>query len=158
VTYAAAHNYQTAHIDKAAQEARAQMKYKELVGNKVLKPLYSNGWYKVDDQPTLGDQTKVVQEWSENSGNVNEFWGAGTNFTAAVLDFRIPIFGSTNPDGDGSGSNFKTYLSSDLGREPTEAECIQFTAARWAAIRDLGSGYSTGTSDDGYYPMTDDGC
>lgn len=162
VTYATAHNYSTAHIDLKAQEARGQMKYLELLGNPVLKPLYTNGWYKVDAQPFLGDLTKAVPGWADATGGVNEFWGAGTSFTAAILDFKVPFFGSTNPEGDGTGSGFKTFLSSNLGREPTEAECIQFTAARWAAIRNLqvsgGASYSTGTSANGYYPMTDDGC
>jgi hypothetical protein len=162
VTFATARNYAAANIDLAAQEARAKMKYQELLGNPSLKPLFTNGWYQVEAEPDLGDLTKVIPGWTAASEGFNEFWGAGTNFTAKVLDFNIPFFGSTSPDGDGTGSEFKTYLSSSLGREPTEAECIAFTAARWAAIRNLavsgGASYSTGTSENGYFPMTDDGC
>lgn len=167
VTYAAARNYAVAHLDKASQEARAQAKYEELIGNSVLKPLYNNGWYSVDGKVSVGDQTKIVTDWEGAIGTSNEFWGAGTHFVARVLDFHIPFFGSTSPEsGGGGGKNkgdsFTTYLSSNLGREPTADECIQFTAARWTAIRNLqvsqGSAYTTGTSSDGYFPMTDDGC
>lgn len=163
VTFAAARNYAVAHVDKETQEARAQAKYTELLNNSVLKPLYTNGWYAVDAQLSIGDQTKFVPGWEAAIGGVNEFWGVGTNFTAKVLDFHIPFFGSTTPDDGGpKGQGFKTYLSSMLGREPTEAECIEFTAARWEAIRGLavsnGVAYSQGTSTTGYYPMTDDGC
>lgn len=160
ITFAAARSYAVAHVDKDTQEARGQAKYKELIANSVMKPLYTNGWYTVDAQVTLGDQTQVVSGWQDPSG-VNEFWGAGTNFTAKVLDFHIPFFGSTTDDGNG-GSGFKTYMSSMVGREPTEAECIEFTAARWAAIRGLqvsgGTSYGQGTSTNGYFPQTDDGC
>ena len=162
VTFATARNYSAAHIDKETQEARAQAKYKELINNAVIKPLYTGGWFAVDATASLGDQTQVVSAWEGATGGVNEFWGAGTHFTAKVLDFNVPFFGSTNPDGDGSGSNFKTYIMSNLGREPTESECLEFTAGRWAAIRNLsvanGSSYSTNTSTSGYFPIADDGC
>jgi hypothetical protein len=166
ITFATARNFAVAHIDKEQQAARAQAKYLELLNNPVLKTLYTNGWYSVDAQATVGDQTKVIPGWEEATEGVNEFWGAGTNFTAKVLDFHIPFFGSTVPDsGDGGkdkGAGFRAYMSSNLGREPTEAECIDFTAQRWTAIRNLqvsgGAAYSTGTGATGYFPMTDDGC
>lgn len=161
LTFAAARNFAVAHLDQEQQAQRAQMKYQELLNSAVLRPLYTNGWFSVDDQLTVGDQTQAVAGFGQNSA-VNPFWGAGTNFTARILDFNIPFFGSTTDNGDGKGSGFKSYLSSSLGREPTTAECIQFTAARWTAIRNLqvsgGASYSTGTSAQGYFPMTDDGC
>lgn len=161
ITFAAARNFAVAHVDQEAQLIRAQAKYEELLDNPVLKPLYTNGWFSVDAQVTVGNQMEAVPAFAAGS-DVNLFWGAGTNFTARILDFNIPFFGSTNPEGDGTGSGFKSYLSSSLGREPTSAECIQFTAQRWTAIRKLqvsgGTSYSTGTSADGYFPMTDDGC
>lgn len=161
LTFAAARNFAVAHMDQEQQAQRAQAKYLELLNSPILKPLYTNGWFSVDEQLTVGDQTKAIPGFANSA--VNTFWGAGTNFTARILDFQIPFFGSTTPDGDdGKGSGFKTYLSSSLGREPTAAECIQFTAVRWTAIRNLqvsgGTSYSTGTSAQGYFPMTDDGC
>ncbi len=162
VTFAAARNYVVAHLDQATQEARATAKYQELTDNPVLKPLYNNGWFKVDKAPGVGDHTKIISEYGSEDADFNQFWGVGTNFTAAVLDFKIPFLGSTQPDSDGSGDGFKTYMGSYLGREPSSDECIQFTAARWTAIRGLsvsgGAAYSTNTGGNGYFPMTDDGC
>ena len=162
ITFAAARNYETAHIDRATQEARASLKYKELVNNPVFKPLYNNGWFKVDAEPNVGDHTKIIPGFDAGSDGVNKFWGVGTNFSLAVLAFNIPFFGSTVGDGDGSGSQFKAYMGSYIGREPTTEECLEFTAARWNAIRNLsvqgGASYSTGTSSSGYFPQADDGC
>jgi hypothetical protein len=162
ITFASARNYVVAHLTKEAQEQRAVAKYKELTENPVFKPLYKNGWFKVDEEPTIGDHTKFIEGYATAAADANDFWGVGTNFSAPVLAFKIPFFGTTVPDGDDDGNAFKTYMGSYLGREPTTEECLSFTAARWTAIRNLqvngGASYSTGTSTNGYFPQTDDGC
>lgn len=162
ITFAAARNYAPAHLDPALQAERGQMKYKELISNPVFKPLYANDWYKINAEANIGDHTKIIPGYTEAADVKNQFWGAGTDFVAKVLDFHIPYFGSTSPEGDGTGSGFKTYIGSYLGREPSAAECIEFTGKRWQAIQKLevqgGTSYATGTSTAKYYPMTDDGC
>lgn len=162
VTFAMARNYTAAHVTQELQKDRANAKYRELINNPVLKPLYSNGWYTVDEVPGIGDHTLIIPQFREATDGVNKFWGAGTALTARVLAFSIPFFGSTTPDTDGSGDNFKTYIGSYLGRESTTEECLALTAQRWATIRNLqvtgGAAYSQGTSDNGYFPMSDNGC
>ncbi len=163
VTFATARNFGVAHVDQETQTTRGNLKYQELINHPVLRPLYNNGWYTVDAQPGIGDHTQIIPGFQAAVQGVNKFWGAGTTFTAKVLAFQIPFFGSTVPDdADDSGDNFRTYLGSYLGREPTTEECLQFTAARWTAIRNLpvsgGASYSTGTGAGGYAPMTDNGC
>lgn len=162
VTFAAARNYVVGHIDPAMQQQRGELKYKELTEHPVLIPLFNNGWYSIDATPNIGDHTQINPAYSGAAQGVfNQFWGAGTSFTARVLEIEIPFFGSTAPDSDGTGSGFKTYIGSYLGREPSTEECIQFTAARWEAIKRLpasgGSAYDTGGAGT-YFPMTDDGC
>ncbi len=161
ITFAAARNYVVAHIDQATQRTRAVAKYKELTSNAVFKPLFNNGWYKVDAEPNVGDHTEIIPEFAEAAREKNRFWGVGTSFTAAVLEFKIPLYGSTLPEGDGTGSGFKTYMGSYLGREPTSEECMAIVTARWNAIRNLsssgGASYSSAGSGT-YYPMADDGC
>ena len=157
VTFAASRNYTVAHISQAAQIERANAKFNELINTSVMKPLYTNGWFVVDARPGVGDHTQLVPEFSEATQGVNKFWGVSTTFTAKVLSFTIPFFGSTTPDGDdGSGAGFKTLIGSYLGREPTTEECLNFTANRWNAIKALNPGY--GTNGGSYFPMSDDGC
>ncbi len=162
ITFAAARNYSVAHLDPALQVERGQAKYHELISNPVFKPLFSNDWYKISADANIGDHTKVIPDYTQAADSKNQFCGAGTDFVAKVLDFHIPFFGSTAPDSDGTGSGFKTYIGSYLGREPTAAECIEFNAKRWTAIQKLevqsGAAYSTNTSAAKYFPMTDDGC
>lgn len=159
ITFATARNYTVAHITNGDQEERAAAKYKELINHPVFKPLFTNGWYQVDAEPTIGDHTRVIPGFEAAAQDSNKFWGTGTSFIAKVLDFRIPFFGATNPDGDGTGSAFKTYMGSYLGREPSTKECLDLVAVRWTAIRALpGANYSAGSSANGYFPQADDGC
>ncbi len=162
ITFAAARNYSTAHINQELQKDRAVLKYKELVGHRVFKPLYTNGWYRVDNEPDVGDIAQIVPGYQQQADYPNQFLGAAVRFNAKVLDFNIPFFGSTTPDGDGSGAGFTTYMGSYLGREVTTTECLEFVTARWRAIRGLdvknGAPYSTSTSEAGYMPQADDGC
>lgn len=161
VTFSMARTYAAGHLSEGAQRELANKKYQELINNPVLKPLYNNGWFSVDPTPGIGDHTTIIPGFQEAAQGVNKFWGAGTTFTAKILSFTIPFFGSTAPD-DETGEGFKTYLGSYLGRDPTTQECLNFTAARWSAIRALtvtgGASYSTGTPAGGYFPQTDDGC
>ena len=152
-TFAAARNYAAGNLTMAVQEARAKSKYKAVIGNPTFKPLFTNGWFQVDAEATVGDHTKV-SDMSDDTGN--EFWGASTQFTAKILDFKIPFFGSTAPEGDGSGSGFKTKMMSFLGREPSEQECNDLNLQRWTQIQTLGSGYDNAKGD--YHPMSDNGC
>ncbi len=156
ITFATARNYTVGHITQAQQVERANAKYNELIAHPVMKPLYNNGWFAVDARPGVGDHTQLIPGFTEATQGVNKFWGAGTSFTANVLAFSIPGFGSTTPDDDGSGDGFKTYMGSYLGREPTTEECLNFTNNRWNGIKQLGPGY--GTNGGTYFPMTDDGC
>ncbi len=175
VTYSAARTYMAGHLDESTQRANGFAKYQELMSNPVLRPLFSNDWYQINSEPNVGDHTEIIPGYraAANMANpdevegrdlasgrqfYNQFWGVGTDFVARVLDFQIPFFGSTAPDGDGSGSGFKTYIGSYLGREPTSAECLEFVSARWTAIRALSGQYSGGTPAIGYYPIADDGC
>jgi hypothetical protein len=162
ITFAAARNYTVAHLDQATQEELGQKKYQELVSNPVFRPFFTNGWYSLSAEATIGDHTKIFPEYEDIAKGVNQFWGVGTDFKAKILDRKVAYVGATDPEGDGSGSSFKAYIASYLGREPSADECIQFTKGRWDAIRNLpasgGASYSSGTSANGYYTMTDDGC
>lgn len=156
ITFASARNYQAAHLTNGDQEARAKAKFAELVGDPVFKPLFKNGWFVLDAEPTVGDHAQIIPGFKEAGQDKDQFWGAGTSFTAKVLDFQIPFFGSTTDDGSG-GTGFKTYIGSYMGREPSAKECLDLNAVRWTKLRSLGN-YSQGSSGNGYFPMSDNGC
>jgi len=162
ITFASARNYSAAHVTPEAQIARGQMKYQELIASPVFRSFFRNGWFAVDAQANIGDHTQRIPGFQQAAGGTNKFWGVGTQFVAKILDFQIPFFGSTTSEGDGSGAGFRAYIGSYLNREPTTEECLEFTKARWVAIRALshsgGASYSSGTSATGYYPTADDGC
>ncbi len=163
ITFSAARNYYAAHQDEAEQEMLARQKFSQLVDNKVLSPLYKNGWFIIDktlEQGTnIKDLSVAYKDYAESAGDPNTFWGVGTSFTAKILDFNVPFYGSTN---DGNTGGFKTFIASYLGREPTASECYNFNTQRWASIRALDTGgaapYSTGTDPTKYVVVTDNGC
>lgn len=155
VTFAAARNYVAGHLDLEHQQKRAEGKYNQLLNNSVLAPLFKNGWFQVSAEPTIGDITQTVQGYAPSGSDPNLFWGVGTNFTAKILDFEIPFFGSTNPDSNGD-NDFKTFMGSYLGRDVTTQECLDFTKQRWTAITNLGHNYSSAQGS--YVAFADDGC
>jgi hypothetical protein len=160
ITFAAARNYTVGHATQQKQTDRATAKYNELVSDNVFAPLYRNGWYVIGKTPDIGDMTQKIPGYEPSGGDPNLMWGVGTDFTAKILDFKIPLFGSSDPDGSGDGSAFKTFIGSYTGREPTTDECVQFVKQRWTAITNLsvsgGAPYSTAQGT--YTPFTDDGC
>ncbi len=160
ITFSSARNYFAAHDSPSRQVERAEQKYQTLIQNPVLRPLLSGGWFEILDKPNVGKISDIRQGLNTQGGN--KFYGVGTDFTARILDFNIPYFGSTDPESDGSGDGFGTYLGSYLGREPTSTECWEFTNRRWEAIRKLsasgGAAYGSGTSNEGYFPIEDSGC
>lgn len=163
VTFASARNYMAAHISPANQETQARLKYLELLGHPRLVKLFTNGWFQVDSEPIVGDLGAIIPEYQPSAGDPGTFWGAGTAFVARMLDINFPIYGSTNPDGDGSGSGFSTFIGSYLGREVTTIECLNFVSQRWRQIRTLSvpSGatpYSSAGSEKGYLVYDDNGC
>lgn len=163
VTFAAARNFYASHIAPPAQESLAIQKFGQLTTHPVLLPLYQNGWFSIQNPPDVGDLSLKFPDYQPpNRQDPNLFWGVGTPFFARMLDLRIPIYGSTTNEGDGSGDGFETYIASYLGREISTNECINFSRQRWVAIRKLSvSGaveYSTNTSSDGYVTFTDNGC
>ncbi|MCB0364042.1 MAG: hypothetical protein H6624_13495 [Bdellovibrionaceae bacterium] len=162
ITFASARTYYASHIAPPAQEALAAQKYAELTTNNTFGPLFTNGWFSIENPPNIGDLSQLFPDYQPtNAGDPNLFWGVGTTFVARMLDFRIPFYGSTTSEGDGSGDGFTTFVGSYLGREVTTNECINFSRDRWKAVRTLpggGVGYGTNTSDAGYVTFTDNGC
>lgn len=162
ITFAAARNFSASHINPQAQQALANAKFDELANHEVFETFYSNGWFEVATPPMVGIMSDIVPAYQQPADKPDTFVGVATRFTARILDFEIPFYGSTAPDGDGSGDGFTTIIGSYLGRDPTAEECTSFVSNRWKAIRRLpvsgASPYTTSTTDNNYYMYADNGC
>ncbi|MCB0414011.1 MAG: hypothetical protein KDD50_06740 [Bdellovibrionales bacterium] len=157
ITFATARTFSGAHINGTRQIAIAKQKYAELISNPVFAPLYRNGLFEVPsaDEVGIGKMDNIYPI----DGNRYNFYGVYLTLNIPLLDFRIPLYGSTSGNEDAPG--FSTNIGSFLGREPTLNECKNFTIDRWRELRALtgeGAPYSTYTDDGGYIPLTDNGC
>ena len=163
ITYSSARSFMAGHISYVEQTKLGQAKYSELVTNPIFSPLYKNGWFIIqDDKANIGDHENEapfeVIQYPPKGDEPNNFWGTSTSFTAKVLNFRVPLYGSTT-DNDGKGA-FISYIGSYLGREPSQSECEgSFVKNRWKQLRNIiGSAVKTYTKEDGYHSFTDNGC
>lgn len=164
LTYASARTYHAAHFSVFEQERVASAKFAQVFNYPAIRPLFSNGWFELG-QPIISEEefvNRFPEYRQQDPLDPNLFIGVGTDFNAKVLNFQIPFYGPTTSVDQGDDT-FRTFISSYLGREPTSYECRNFTIARWAAIRQLRSSgsvvsYSSMTSENGYVPITDDGC
>ncbi|MCB0406711.1 MAG: hypothetical protein KDD34_00830, partial [Bdellovibrionales bacterium] len=165
LTFSAARAFYAGHITVKDQTQQAKNKYEELLQTDAYAFLNKGTWFEILPSPFVGNAPETMQELSQydQGGEPNRFEGVVTFFVARVLSYSSPFFGSTDPDGDGRGSKFSTHIGSYLGREPTTEECKAFTEQRWKAIRNLdvangGTSYSTGTSNNDYVVIMDNGC
>ena len=156
MTYASARNYMTSHLTQEKQRELAYKKFIQLSSHPVAIPLFANGWFELE-LPLIG--TNVDYQDGEPISYL--FQGTTVNFTAHMLDFNIPFFGSTASDETGGGG-FRTTLGSYLGMEVPVHNCVEFTRNRWVWIKTMDSVYSGGNypanSEGNYRLMTDNGC
>jgi len=158
-TFSAARGFSSSHVTIQEQFDYGSKKFKQLVSNPVLASLYSNGWFFVSE-PFVGDLEQVKPELIDSQFMTDNKYGVAVNFTAAILDFNIPFFGSTDPESaDGSGKGFQAFISSITGRESTMEECYRFISQRWNLIKAMDSRYSNGQyNNDNYTASEDNGC
>jgi hypothetical protein len=136
ITFAAARSYSVGHINVGEQTRMGQSKYQELITNPTFAPLYENGWFETA-APVIGDlgRGQISGYEADSLTGTNLFQGAGVRFTARMLDFRIPFYGSTVNDDTEEG--FNTFVTSFLSREPNSGECIIFQNERYEQILNL---------------------
>lgn len=163
ITFSAARNYGFANISQAEQESAGAQKFGQLISHPTFAPMYRNGWFVLQEQPDIGHIGSQFPEYEANLSDKNMFHGVGTQFTAKMLDFKIPFYGSTSNIDGGGESGFKSYIASYTWREVTDQECNDFEIARWPAIAALrsqtgGSGYATHSSLAKAFPIPDNGC
>jgi hypothetical protein len=142
ISYASARNYFAGHISQDSQTQEARQKYSELVDNQAVSPLFTNEWFEIGDAQ-VGDHNGLYPQSTNprGLGDTATFWGTRIDFTAKILELRIPFFGVTTDEED----SFTATLASYLAREPTRQECRQdFYGQRFNAIKALDGAYNQG--------------
>lgn len=163
IAFSVSRSHAAAHKTQDDQETSAKTKFTSLQKNKVLAPLFSNGWFEIGGLDIRGGGT--------NAKNFNDRYpkpesdakgapqvGIRLNFEAKMLDMKIPLLGPTDSKGDG----FKAFITGLMIREPSAKECRdQIKNDRYKAIMNLDSRFSSiagAGSDSDYVPMEDNGC
>lgn len=164
IAYSSARAHAAGQYDQATQKQMANDKFKELINNPILQPLFNNpdgGWFQLSNLDVRGggtDGATFSDEYTYQEDRIPQI-GVRIDFTARVLNMKIPFLGSTSSDPNGEG--FTAKVTGLLIREPTQQECQTLQmAVRYNAILQLDSRYGVlgrgGERD--YKPLEDNGC
>jgi hypothetical protein len=164
IAFSVSRAHSAGHKTQDDQIAMAKSKFAALQKNKVLRPLFSNGWFEITNLDVRSGGV-TGKDFSDRypRGPASEPFipqvGVRLNFEAKMLSAQVPMLGKTD-----SGNGFKAFLTGMLIREPSSEECFnQIRKERYKAILKLdkdnrfekiaGSG-----SEKDYVPMEDNGC
>lgn len=154
IAFASSRNYMAAHFDETSQKQQAEDKFTLLTENTPLKVLFKNSsWFKLTYERTGDFREQYPADAGLENDNVN-FWGTQLQLQADVLDFKIPMYGSTNPENNA----FKTKINSFLGREVTADECNTFYQQRWQNILNLDRKFYSALGQKKVTIIYDNGC
>lgn len=163
VSFSAARAHLAGNKDPDQQKDKARRKYDALVtGKGPVASVYSNGWFEVAKSaaidirggPTADNRTFQTDLAGEERPTRNWFMGVSVPLTIKLMEFRMPLLGSTTSENEGG---FKTRLNSMLIRDPSSKECRDFMDSRRAALQALPSA-QTYFDQGSYVPMEDNGC
>ena len=161
MTFSAARAYLPAHKNYDTQRALGKQKFDSLAVSKAFRTLFNGNWFEKTNVSVGSHKSGDTLYTFEDGGDADKysFYGASSSFTAKILNFNVPLLGSTTSEGPENNDRFNMTIGSYLGREPSQTDCNAHMSGRWQAIRNLNGGnYSTNTSGDGYYGMADNGC
>lgn len=164
VSYSASRAHMPSHIDQEQQELQAQKKFKQLVGGKVLKPLFTEdgvGWFTLSNLEIRGgagggNDSTFNADYTVDSTRISHT-GVRLTFNSKILNFRIPFIGKTAIDDE---HGFSTRITAFLFREPNMKECLSQVNSRYDLILKLDSRFKelAGKAPEKYIPLEDNGC
>jgi hypothetical protein len=163
IAYSVTRAHSAAHKTQDDQEKAAKIKFASLQKNKVLRPLFNNGWFEIGNLEIRGAgangknfSDRYPKETNSDKGVPQV--GIRLSFEAKLLNIKIPMLGPTDPDGNG----FKAFLTGMMIREPSAKECRdQIENDRYKAILNLDKRFEQiagPASERKYVPMEDNGC
>ncbi|WP_413289597.1 hypothetical protein [Bdellovibrio sp. HCB337] len=163
IAYSVSRAHAAAHKTQDDQEKAAKDKFASLQKNKVLRPLFSNGWFEIGNLEIRGageSGKNFADRYPKEENGVKGVPQVGIrlSFEAKMLDLKIPLLGSTDPNAGG----FKAFLTGLMIREPSSEECRkQIKEQRYKAIMGLDERFNKiagNNSEQEYIPMEDNGC
>lgn len=164
MTFSSARNFYAAGMDPQDQQQRAFLKFQSLQNSEVLLSLLNSGWFEVSNINIESNLPAIKPELSdyEQAPSQNLFHGTVVYFTSNVLDFTIPLYGSTVDNDLRGQEEFGAWIGSYLGREVTQLECQNFFNFRPQNILALPTGgnaeYSQAPNFDTGLVSPDNGC
>ncbi|MBC7371237.1 MAG: hypothetical protein H7326_06715 [Bdellovibrionaceae bacterium] len=164
IAYSVTRAHAPGHKTQEDQTAMAKAKFASLQKNKVLRPLFSNGWFEITNLDIRGggsDSKDFADRYPRGLASDADLpqIGVRLNFEAKMLKMKIPMMGSTD-----NGSGFKAFLTGLMIREPSAKECFdQIRKERYRAIMALDKDrrfekIAGASSEQSYVPMEDNGC
>ncbi|WP_413585957.1 hypothetical protein [Bdellovibrio sp. HCB274] len=162
ITFSTSRAYVAGHIDPDKQNEMGQNKFKSLMSNGTLSPLFTTsdaGWFKLSNLELRGGGASgqdFSKDYPYEDGRIPQT-GARLTFSARVLALRIAFLGRTTKDGEAPQAKLTAFLI----REPTQQECWELQVKkRYEAIVNLDSrfGVLADRYRDKYKPMEDNGC
>ncbi|WII73908.1 hypothetical protein QJS83_08470 [Bdellovibrio sp. 22V] len=164
IAFSTSRAHAAGHLDTDRQKQMGEDKFKALVNNAVLKPLFNNpdgGWFTLTDldirQGGLNGNT-FENDYKVVADRVPQV-GVRFNYNPKLLSVKIAFLGSTSDDPNGEG--FTAKVTGLLIREPTFKECWDLQIKqRYSAILNLDPRYKVlgGSGANKYVPMEDNGC
>lgn len=166
ITFSTARVYMAGDVDREFQRRAALAKYRTFASDPTFGALFfrDSSYFSLPSEPLIGDfNDRFPQDPGFDSAT---FYGVRAEFKAKILEFRVPLWGSTQaPDGHG----YTAMVGSFLNREPTTDECMKswnsmtengrFTAIRH--LKDDGGAEAYGPAfrhTDAYAVISDNGC
>ena len=149
LAFSSSRAYFAGHKNQQKQIELGEKKFSELKATGAYKKFLQKDWF---DTKLLGIGD-FASEYSK-SDTKDIFEGARLQVDIGILNFNIPLFGSTEND----SGKYTTFITSFIGREVSSDECMNVIANRFNGLLDLAP-YNTGTIDAGRYISFDDnGC
>lgn len=169
IAFSVARAHAVAHRNPDLQKEVAESKYQALISKPPISHFFKGQWFEIA-KPTelqikqgLNPDDNFASQIGNNSGgnNYNRFQGVMIRLVPKIMNFKIPLIGNTNPDGEDEA--FATNINGLLIREPTAFECQEYFKNRNKAEvwRSLMSDSASGIyqiKDNDFANSEDNGC
>lgn len=159
LSYSVARSAYAARSSRNEQIAAGKAKYGQLMGIKVFRYLYSQGWFQIGSLPEFGDpldgfNAEYQPETQPEMPSAKTFIGARLSLNAKILHLGNGSIGQTAPNAQVGQMHIQTFLS----REVNTDECMSFNRARIGRILSLSSDYQVPGGNVAGATISDNGC